>query len=235
MVVPPPPPPPSPHTIYVIDFDRGTTHAPFDTVPGDQVAPVWFPGDTLLGFLMRDSTQGYQVFTGRPDGSDLRQRTRLNQAIAPFFDVTPENNLLLAIVQPRPANVYVEPTDIFELTLDGTIVRRLTNTLDPEASVSASPDGTTIAYESGRTVWLMNRDGSNRRRLAPDLTVQVPPEYWPSTRPAESYLPSWSADGKWVLFTWGLDDGDVYSIRLADDLIVRLTREYGYDVHAVLR
>ena len=69
---------------------------------------------------------------------------------------------------------------------DGTDRRRLTRSRIDEYAPAWSPGGTRIAYTRGFVgdVWVMNADGSNKRRLVPDAAV-----------------PSWSPHGAFVSFT----------------------------------
>jgi Tol biopolymer transport system component len=230
-------------TIYVVDLVTGSKEAPLDTLPGDQFAAVWLPGDTLIAFLARAAT-GYEVFTARPDGSDVRQRTQLGQSIPPFFDATPEGNLLLEL---HGTNT----SDLFETTLTGDTIRRLTTTPGYEAFVAVSPDGATVAYVAGdgdfSHVWLRDRDGSNPRRLLPDRwRLSGSPPYF-AIAPATSHSPSWTPDSRFVLLAWTGDphlraDGasydsgsEIYAIRVTDGLAIRLTRSPRVDVQPFFR
>jgi hypothetical protein len=226
-------------TIFIVDLVTGDVNAPLDTLPGHQFSAAWFPGDTLIAFLGRAVT-GYEVFTARPDGSEVQQRTQLGAGTPPFFDFTPEGNLVLEV-----------SSDLFELTLAGDLVRRLTSTAEYEGNPSVSPDGTMIAYgkvtNDANHVWVMNRDGWNPRRLLPDVRTifGVGPPFLPTS--AASLSPSWSPDGEFVLVTWYIDaslradglayeiNGDLYAIRVADGLAIRLTRAPTVDAQPFFR
>jgi hypothetical protein len=232
-------------TIFVVDLVTGDVQMPLDPLRNwNQFSAAWFPGDTLLAFLMEAAT-GYEVFTARPDGSEVRQRTWLGLGVPPFFDVTPEGNLVLQVYTGN------NTSDLFELTLAGDLVRRLTSTPEHEGNPSASPDGTMIAYgkvtNDSNHVWVMNRDGSNPRRLLPEVRTifGAGPPFLPTS--AASADPSWSPDGEFVLVTWYIDAylrpdgrayevrGDLYAIRLTDGLAIRLTRNPTIDAQPVFR
>jgi Tol biopolymer transport system component len=229
-------------TVFVVDLVRDTVYAPWDSLPGNQFAAVWFPGDTLIAFLM-DAPGGYEVFTSRADGSDLLQRTALGQNIPPFFDITPEGTLVLELHSDQQS-------DLYELTLSGQHIRRLTDTRDQdETFVAVSPDGARIAYVVIQNdishVWLMHRDGSNPVRLLPEIG-QVAASHQHTITPALSTYPSWTPDSKWVLVSWYVDAvrlggsgyqilGDVYGVRLADGVRVRLTTSPWFDGQAFFR
>ena len=217
--------PAAPSTIFIVDLADSSAVAPFDALGGYQIAPVWMPGDSLLAFLMLAPT-GWEVFTARPDGSELLQRTVLRQTnVPPFFDVTPDGHLVLPL---RPT------LDLYELTLTGDTVRRLTTEYKERFSPTVSPDGSMIAFSAsgGAGAWIMNRDGSNLRELLPRRRVPMSPI---TAADAGGYPWSWTPDSRWVLVAWAIDPKlvhlgnyiayyDVYAIRVADGLAVRLTR-----------
>ena len=235
----------SPLTIFIHDFVTGLETAPLANANGDHFCPVWFPGDTLLAFLTATTT-GYDVFTIRPDGSGTQRRTDLRQAAPPFFDVTPDDHLILELrVGFNPSGNH--PTDLFEVTLAGDTVRRLTSDPGYETNVKVSSDGTMIAYESEGRVWIRDRDGSNPRQLVPAFTTVA--GFGPAFTKyhAGSQHPSWTIDGQFVLIHWDIDPyldaerglyevrGDLYAIRLADGLAIRLTRSVAFDGQASFR
>jgi len=238
-------------TIFVVDLVTGDVTMPLDPLRNwNQFSAAWFPGDTLLAFLMEAAT-GYEVFTARPDGSGVQQRTQLGQAAPPFFDLTPEGNVVLKLG-------YGPAADLFEVTLSGDPVRQVTATPDYEETTPAvSPDGSALAFvatlnpgaagERGSHVLVMDRDGANPRRLLPRLTEITGSAPRFSNYPAQSRHPSWTADSKFVLLTWSIDPhvsadgqgydtlGELYAIRLADGLAIRLTRTPTIDAQAVFR
>ncbi len=208
----------APSTIYIVNLADSSTTAPFDALPGYQIAPVWMPGDTLLAFLMGTAT-GWEVFTGRPDGTGVVQRTQLAQFVPPFFDVTPDGHLILPL---RPS------LDLYEVTLAGDTVRRLTSNPGEEANPTVSPDGRMIAFQGG--VLIMNRDGTNLRDLLPRRRIPLSPG---NSVPASGYAWSWTADSRFVLVAWQdpqwigvgyVAQPQVYAIRVTDGLAIRLTR-----------
>jgi TolB protein len=89
---------------------------------------------------------------------------------------------VVAYVGPGPSG----GTDLF--TRIGTTVTRLTNY--PEGIAAAlpavAPDRTRIAYSeytgTGESLWVMNRDGSDRRRLLPQYLVARAPGWSPDSQ-----------------------------------------------------
>ena len=78
--------------------------------------------------------------------------------------------------------------DIWTIDAAGTDLTRLTRAPYPEFDPSWSPDGTEIAYRSERKgepeIWIMNADGTDRRRLTDGLS------------------PAWSPDGSLIAYSW---------------------------------
>jgi hypothetical protein len=226
-------------TIYIVDLATDEVTAPFDSMSGHQISPVWMPGDSLIAFLS-NRTGAWEVYTARPDGSGLLQRTQTGQFVPPFFDVTPESNLILPLRPPGGG-----AGDLYELTLAGDTVRRLTFTPDQEQEgfPTVSPDGSMIAFGSGSHVWIIGRDGSNPRRLLPSHRTIAATK----PQPALSAVGSWTPDSRFVLLEWAFDpslrsDGRLYDLlpelyahRVADSLAIRLTRFPIIDAQPVFR
>lgn len=118
---------------------------------------------------------------------------------------------------------------IYTLDLATGRVRHLSG--DPrwtELEPRWSPDGSRIAFASNRAhyegpapesgeadmdIWVMNADGSGRRRVTTD--------------PANDLTPSWAPDGRSLVFTSDRDSrGDLYRVWLEDGRVERLTRHF---------
>ena len=99
---------------------------------------------------------------------------------------------------------------VFVMNADGTHIRRLTDAPGEDGFPAWSPDGTKIAFSTTRDdcahsespdckssgdigpyedIWVMNADGSDQRRVS-DRVGQ---------------LPVWSPNGRWILFSPGLN------------------------------
>ena len=83
---------------------------------------------------------------------------------------------------------------------DGTGATKLTTNYNAEANPAVSPDGSRIAYEFLRGIWVMNADGSGQTNLtSEDELNQCPnsPGYYFN---GASRSPAWSPDGGEIAF-----------------------------------
>jgi Tol biopolymer transport system component len=212
--------------LYLVDIEADTRRMLFATMSGSyHFWPIWLPGDSGVAFLGGGGFCGNQVLTARLDGSNLSQRTATLQCSPPFFDVTPEAHLVLLLERhfvPGEGN----NADIYEITMAGDTVGRLTNTTTYEGWPAVSPDGSQIAYTRGEEVWIMNRDGSAPRPLLP-----APSSVW-------GHSPTWTKDSRYIVLQLYADiyidqnsNGEdyyykasqIYAVRVADGLAIRLT------------
>lgn len=101
---------------------------------------------------------GGQLSVMKRDGTGLR--TIVDDA-SHIFNVSfsPDGSKLL-FEDTRDSN-----TDIFVVNVDGTGEHRLTTAPEDDASPSWSPDGRQILFSSGHHIWLMNADGTAKRRI----------------------------------------------------------------------
>jgi TolB protein len=112
-------------------------------------------------------------------------------------------------------------TEIYSMLPDGREQTRLTTTADAgEGDAAGSPDGRWIAYDRVETdgksyLWLMSRDGRNPRRI---------------TGGGQDFHPTWAADTARLAFTrYEGGNADIYTLRLADGAITRLTLDASAD------
>ena len=126
-----------------------------------------------------------QICLMNADGSDPRQLTEDAGVRHYYPSMGPEGDSVV-YSQYREDNVY----EIYELSLDGGTPTRLTDRLGVLTGPEISPDGSLIAFmrwtsaSNQYQIWLMDRDGGNPRRLFSGT----------------GWDPTWSPDGKQVLF-----------------------------------
>ena len=176
--------------------------------------------DRIVFSSARDGNN--EIYVMNADGSN---QTRLTNH--PGYDGAPvwaPDGRRIAFTSDRGGNA-----EIYVMNADGTGVSRLTDTTDgwnePETSPYSgdpawSPNGQRIAFSSNREsvlgseVYVMNADGTNVARLAPDYV-----SHWDSS-------PTWSPDGQRIAFSsYSGDDGqeDIYVVNSGGSNLTRLT------------
>lgn len=191
-----------------------------------------------------DHSQGYvwalhpsfEIYSARTDGSDVRRLTE-----APGYDAE-------ATIAPNGRIVFTSARDgdldIYTMASDGSDVRRLTETPGYDGGPFFSPDGLRIAYRARHPtdageladyrrllgqglvrpgeldIWVMDADGTNKRRVT-DL-------------PGAQFAPAFVPDRNALIFSSNHEDPrgrnfDLYLVDLDDGSIERVTWNETFD------
>ena len=180
---------------------------------------------------------GFDIFTAKPDGSDLRQLTK-----TPGYDAETTITLdgkKLVFTSTRNGDL-----DIYTMNADGTNVRQLTNELGYDGGPFWSYDGKQIVYRAYHPeteaqkadytsllkqnlirpttleIWVMNADGSNKRQVTRNGKANFGPYFFP--------------DGKRIIFASNMDDPkgrnfDLYKVNVDGTGLERITFNDTFD------
>lgn len=189
--------------IFVMNAD-GSGRKRLTDDPGDDSHPHWSADGERIFFNSASTTpdraaewpqQWHEIFSVRPDGSDLRQHTRC-RAICTFGSVSPDGkHVLYRKVVATPGLDWSlggipRNSEVFVSDLDGGNERNLTNNAAFDGWPAWSPDGTRVAFASNRAgpadtgqVYVVGLDGAAPVRIS-DGPSHV--------------QPAWSHDGRAV-------------------------------------
>jgi TolB protein len=194
---------------------------------------AWSPDGKWIAYVSDRSKPGnegaYDIYMMRPNGTRLRRVTHdrwVDDQLAWSSD-----GKQFVFSSSRASGRF----GISVINVNGSGYRRLTR--DLEGVPAWSPDGTAIAYDrynpaagtSGtHEIWLMNRDGSNRRQLTfPPQNEEI------SSLNGHDSMPDWSPDGSEVAFVRSYRGrSDIYVIRANGSGLRRLTNTTHAGHHA---
>jgi len=163
----------------------------------------------------------YQIYTARPDGSDLRP---LAPAPAYNAEATISRDGWIVFTSTRDGDL-----DLYKMRLDGSGLVRLTSTLGYDGGAFFSADGKRIVYRASRPkegaeaeayrallarklvrptqleIWVMNADGSDQRQV--------------TRLGAASFAPFFHPDGRRIIFASNVGDpkGRNFDLWLVND------------------
>ncbi len=171
----------------------GSTHAVQATCPAKP--------DPSKGYVW--GLDPFDIYTARPDGSDLRRLTDYGVYTAEAV-VSPDGKRIVF------TSLKDGDLDIYTMNVDGSDVKRLTSTPGYDGGPWWSPDGTKIVYRAWHPVdsaltsyrellaqrlvrpnrmelWVMNADGSGQRQI--------------TRLGGANFGPSWTSDGTRLIFS----------------------------------
>jgi TolB protein len=188
----------------------GTDELQLTTGPANSLCAAYSPDGKVLVYCS-DSSGNFEIWTMNADGSAQRQVTHLAGRVL-FPDMSPDNkHIVFAGSVGDDANTDVYVVD----TADGGHLTALTSCKGASEGCandypSWSPDGKHIVFihqddyvndqPVNEQVWLMNADGTDKHQLT-------------SGSDPKDQLPSWSPDGKRIVYAAGVGDSEgIWSI-----------------------
>jgi Tol biopolymer transport system component len=171
----------------------------------------WSPDSSKLAFASVGRLIVSSISKVNVDGTGLRRLTK------GAVDAWPRGNDLWPAWSPDGKKIAFArlardfTSDVYLMNVDGRRQQRLTRSKDyPGATEPAwSPDGRQIVFIDGDALYIMGRDGTHRR------LVDSPPHFGHAVGPPHfahgrlhagldlggDYMPSWSPDGRKIVFT----------------------------------
>jgi TolB protein len=179
----------------------------------------------------------YDIFTARPDGSDLRQLTD-----SPGYDaestISPDGKRIV-FTSTRDGDL-----DVYVMNIDGTDVRRLTTAVGYDGGAFFSPNGKQICFRAYRPrtaeeiaeyrallhenlirptkleIFVMNADGTGERQI--------------THNGAANFCPFFTPDARRIIFASNMDDPagrnfDLYLIGVDGTGLERVTTDPTFD------
>jgi TolB protein len=240
--------------IYTMNVDGGDVHL-ISTEKGRTTCAYYFPNGKRVLYSSThlaskdcpprpDYSQGYvwaiypsyDIFTAKPDGSDLRQVTDTRGYDA---ETTINRQGKLVFTSTRSGDL-----DIYRMDSDGRNVKRLTHELGYDGGPFWSYDGKQIVYRAYHPqtekekadytallkqnlirptvldIWVMNADGSNKRQVTHLNKASFAPYFFP--------------DGKRIIFSSNVADPkgrdfDLYMIKTDGAGMERITYNNTFD------
>ncbi len=158
--------------IYVVGVD-GSGLRNLTSTPENELYPAWSPDGTRIAFVSEGD-----LYVMNADGSNPAKLTATNLSRPPTW--SPDGTTLL----------YECDRDLCAFCLDTNTETNLTETSTIDTWPIWAPDGSRIAFVSGRDrnweIYVMEADGSNVRRL--------------TDNPYDDLWPAWSPDGEHIAF-----------------------------------
>jgi len=148
--------------IYIADYDGANT-VRVTTTPGQlNINPNWSPDGRSIAYTRFGRILPQIIVSNLYLGTRETLTDEKSQAFLPVFS---PDGTKIAFMSDRGGRGM----DIYVMNRDGSGVRRLTSTGQPNSTPTWSPTGTQIAFTSGRTgapqIWVMDTEGLNVRRL----------------------------------------------------------------------
>jgi TolB protein len=197
--------------------------------------PMLSPGGSRLLF-QSDRTGDWEIYTMKPDGTDLVRLTN-----SPGADATPiwsPDGKRIVFASERDAG----DSEIYVMNADGSGVRRLTRTPGDDSHPHWSQDGARIVFNSARAtpdlsadwskqhieIFTMAADGSDVRQITRFETVSTYPQFSPDGRKIAFRRVTDEPGMQWDL-TLGARNSEVFVMNADGSSPVNVSKSAAYD------
>jgi len=234
--------------IYVMNADGSDVVRLTNGSVGDE-APVWSPDGTRILFgSMRDGN--LEIYIMNSDGSEQKRLTFNSVVDSGPAQFSPDGQKIVFSRSGAIEGDAYYNFDIYTMNIDGSDVRQLTFDPEYDAGPHWSPDGSKIAFVSGREknfdVFVMNADGTDEINLTKDRENDSPNGWTPDSKQifynvqplvqgASSQLFLMNADGSNRRQITSFSD-KTYHISYsatAKRMAFALTRDGNYEIYAI--
>jgi Tol biopolymer transport system component len=239
---------------FIMDVDGGNVHM-VSTGKGRTTCGYFYAGDDRILYSSTqaadsacpekpDPSKGYvwgldpyEIYTARPDGSDLRQLTDWH-AYTAEATLSPDGQTIV-FTSTKDGDL-----DIYTMSVDGSNLRRLTSEPGYDGGAFFSPDGTQIVYRAYHPtdpselaayrdllsnhlvrpnlmeIWVMNADGTGQRQI--------------TSLGGANFAPFFAPDGQQIIFSSNYKDPhsgnfDLYLINVDGSGLEQVTTNETFD------
>ncbi len=181
--------------IYLMDPDGShVTQITYD--PEDDYQPAWSPDGSKIAFASNRGGMGTQVWVMNADGTTATRIT-VGGGFHPSWSPDGQHIAFSRVVKLCLFDVC--SAHIFVATPSGGSVTDISGTGDKiQYEPAWSPDGTKIAFEENRNIWVMEADGSGKVQLTGQESF------------VQDFAPIWSPDGSKIAFKRSLNTAQIF-------------------------
>lgn len=181
--------------IYLMDPD-GSHVTQITHDPEDDYQPAWSPDGSKIAFASNRAGLGTQVWVMNADGTSATQITAAG-GFQPSW--SPDGRTIAFSQVVKLCRFDVCSAHIFVITANGGGATDISGSGDKiDYEPAWSPDGTRIAFQEDRNIWVMEADGSGKAQLTGQGSF------------VQDFAPIWAPDGSKIAFERALGTAQIF-------------------------